>query len=369
MRLTSLLLGLLVLCDVAVADCKTQDPASLIRSTDCAWDDKLQALEELIDDLMRNQRSGEADDAIETAIEFASRRRAEGIVSLYLLAADHFEVRADQMMPPEFMMPTWNWLNEISDTAKTSISHYGGKMYSRGRVNFPDESEVLDDIRSFESSDIYRRESAYRQSRGYLEAAVAEVRERHGDKDQHLIPVLKRLSENQLREHRSRRAAEKPLEQVVEILANSDPVTRGRALIDLADIYIATGDRRADDTYLKAWSVFTRADASGSLKENFFGATHMIYPRTISLPIWYKVERTEPGEPMFCDFTFSVTRTGKVHSISAETCNVSRNSRKLAEARLRHSFFRPAIEGGKVVGRKDLSHRQYYERASKKWRD
>ncbi|MEX2327555.1 MAG: tetratricopeptide repeat protein [Pseudomonadales bacterium] len=207
----------------------------------------------------------------------------------------------------------------------------------------------------------------FRESIELYERAIKIIEDNYGANDLRLVPALKGLADTRLKQRTSRRYAEQAMERMLEIVA-SNPATdiadHARALVDLADIYTVTSDRRAHATYLEAWNLLDAHPELDDVKNELFGMPRRLYPeknyviRLDRLPSHVDGDTTVP---LYADVEFSVIDDGRVSDVRVIDGNVPNEEKNYIRKRLGYSRYRPRIVDGEFVETQGLMLHQAFE--------
>ncbi len=187
----------------------------------------------------------------------------------------------------------------------------------------------------------------------------------YGPADLRLVNTLRSLAQTRMAQISGRRYAEDALERVVRIIS-SDPMTdvaeHAVALIDLADTYTITGNRKAEKTYLAAWDLLSQSPELTNQRDEIFNSVTRISPMA---PLYNVIARrptkAEEGEEIFVDVTYSVRPDGRASDISLLNSNAQVDQKKKVRLWLRDSRFRPRINDGALVLTEGLTFRQTFK--------
>ena len=182
-----------------------------------------------------------------------------------------------------------------------------------------------------------------------------------------LVEPLRGLASARLRQITNRNAAERALERVVDVVnrdPNADIPDKVRATIDLADMYNITGDRRAADTYLQAWSLMKDDPRHQELSADIFGSPTRLHPEATTVLYLDRMpdaKLKEPDVTLFIEVEFTVRANGRVQNIKLLDKNVPNEQVRLIRARLSDARYRPRMMDGVLVDTDSLVMTQTYE--------
>ena len=197
------------------------------------------------------------------------------------------------------------------------------------------------------------------------ERAIRIIENNYGENDLQLLSPLRRLAKVRILEWSRKEEAEAPLLRILSLIdsnRNADDISRARSLLDLADFYYLTKAKKADETYLEAWSVVQENEKNNQLASSLFSK-----PTELSAnnpPILYlrkQPDNTIVGEELFVSLTYNVLRTGAVKITGASKYNVTIAQVRNVRNMLRYSRFRPRIVDGKIVATEGLQFRQVFK--------
>lgn len=194
--------------------------------------------------------------------------------------------------------------------------------------------------------------------------AIEIIENNYGVNDLRLLPALRGLASARLLQITSRRYAEFALLRSLEIVEsnpNSDLTDRAQAMVDLGDLYIINSDKKAQETYLNAWTVLQERPETQLLATSLFGSPVRLYPRYS--PVLY-LERTPDAaatnDELFADLQFDVSVDGRAFGIEVIGRNVPNEQVRLLRQTLRASRYRPRISDGEIVSTEALVLRQKF---------
>ena len=176
-----------------------------------------------------------------------------------------------------------------------------------------------------------------------------------------LIAPLRGLASAKMRQNMDTDDAEAALERIVDIRssAEGDVESLVLALIELGDLYTVNNDKRAAQTYLKAWNHLQTENSP--LMSQLFKAPVRLTPsisiRTINSPRFRERVKDQP----YVRLEYTVTAEGKVRRIDALDWNIPVYEVRRMKDRLRVARYRPRIDNGVLVNTEGLILYQRYQ--------
>ncbi len=212
----------------------------------------------------------------------------------------------------------------------------------------------------------YYRDSLIRRSQDLYRRAIIIIEDNYGELDLRLIEPLRGLARAKLSQKMHLGAAEHALERTLSIIeANPDTgiPDRLKAMIQLADLYTISNDRRAWDMYRAAWVLTESAKNKEQLQTEIFGEPKRLHPDipgTLYLDQRPNAAIADINADLFIDFGFVVTATGRVKNIEVLEANVPYFEVRYLRALLAIARYRPRIQDGDLVETQDLVMHQRF---------
>lgn len=212
-------------------------------------------------------------------------------------------------------------------------------------------------------ADTTYRARVFREAEMAFERSIAIIEDKYGSTDIRLVEPLKGLSRTKFLEGYARTNAEKPMEQMVLIVEQnpgSDAADKAKALVDLADLYIKTGDGRAAETYEKAWAMLSGPEHE-DLRYELFGRPVRLLPEYNLRPALerYPVD-IEPNQQLFVALNYNVLANGKVRRTEVTDSNIPLRAQKATRNAVKLMRFRPRMVDGQLVDTEGLSLHQTF---------
>ncbi len=212
----------------------------------------------------------------------------------------------------------------------------------------------------------FYRESLIRKSQEFYRRAITIIEDNYGELDLRLIEPLRGMARVKLSQKTHLGAAENALERTLAIIeANPDTgiPDRLKAMIQLADLYTISNDRRAWDMYRAAWALTESAPDKEQLQADIFGEPKRLHPQipgTLYLDQRPNAAIADINADLFIDFGFVVTASGRVKNIEVIEANVPFFEIRYLRALLAIARYRPRIEDGALVDTQNLVMRQRF---------
>ncbi len=216
-----------------------------------------------------------------------------------------------------------------------------------------------------------QRSRFFSQALAAAESAI-EIAESTSSGDQAaIIMPLRRLAYiDQMRDPSSEKA-ERAMERVRQvILDHPDSTTpdRVRAMIELADVYIISGDSRSTALYESAWQLMQTDVSLKPLSATLFKLPLQLVPESgrpqvISFFRLPDVLKTAQSVELFADFVLRIKKNGKVARVRALDSNLPHNVVRATRIRLSNYVYRPRMEDGSVVSTSDFLFRSDFSAA------
>lgn len=191
---------------------------------------------------------------------------------------------------------------------------------------------------------------------------VVDIIEKHySEDDLRLTDPLLSLGKISMQQAEYRTRGERALERRQTIISESieaDVGDRVQALVDLADAYIISSNRKASKVYQNAWELIKDKPEFVELQEEIFGTPIRLYPT----PTIYLVERfpSATSEELFVDVEFTVRANGHVGDINILDANVPNDSvRQLRGAMYKYRYRPRLVDGQPVLSVKLTLHQPY----------
>lgn len=212
-------------------------------------------------------------------------------------------------------------------------------------------------------ADFAYRTRIFREAEMAYERSISIIKDKYGETDLRLVEPLIGLSKTKFYEGYARTHAKKPMERMAEIVMQNpgaDLGDRAKALVDLGDLYIKTEDSRAEETYLKAWSLL-KGDQHEELRYELFGRPVRLLPEHNFTPTLtrYPVS-AEPGEQLFVALNFNVMSNGRVRQVEVMDSNIPLREQKLTRSAIQLMKYRPRIVNGEMSDTIGLSLHQTF---------
>ncbi len=164
----------------------------------------------------------------------------------------------------------------------------------------------------------------------------------------------------------SKLAMERAL-NVVEGNSTTDLTDRIDAIIRLGDLYTLTSDKRAFETYLRAWNLLQENPEHENLSVALFGKPTLIgpgIPRVLYLE--KRPRKVAPDENLFISARYTINANGRVGEVKVIDKNVSTNQFHRLRSQLSAIRFRPRIVDGTFVETENLTLHQTFRVARKR---
>jgi tetratricopeptide (TPR) repeat protein len=189
--------------------------------------------------------------------------------------------------------------------------------------------------------------------------AVDIIEENYDENDLRLSDPLLNLGKIGMQRSEYRTRGEHALERRRAIISESpetDVRDRVRAVVDLADAYTISNNRKAADTYRYAWELIKEKPDFADLREDIFGTPLRLYPK----PRIYPVDRfpSATSEELFADVEFTVRDDGRVSDIEIVAANVPNESRRWLRTSMYNYRYRPRMIDGEPVATEKLTLHQ-----------
>ncbi len=208
------------------------------------------------------------------------------------------------------------------------------------------------------------RDNLFRESVALFERAIHIIEDKYGSNDLRLIDPLKGLARTKYLQGYGRANAKKIMERALDIVT-SNPATdkpdHAKALIDLADFYNITSDKRATETYKAAWDLLASDPNYEDLQYQYFGKPMRLHPETPVRPTLtrHPVD-VEKGNELYVDLQYDVMPSGKVDNVRIVDGNVPNSEKRVMRNFVGDMRFRPRIVDGELVPTEGLSLHQVY---------
>lgn len=159
-----------------------------------------------------------------------------------------------------------------------------------------------------------------------------------------------------------RSRGERALQRRQTIISESveaDVVDQVQALVDLADAYIISNNRKAATVYRDAWELIKDKADFAELREEIFGTPMRLYPN----PKIYLIDRfpSAGAKELYIDVEFTVRVDGHVIDIEIIDANVPNESTRHLRSRLYGYRYRPRMVDGQPVASEKLTLHQPFE--------
>ena len=208
------------------------------------------------------------------------------------------------------------------------------------------------------------REFLFKRAIALLERAVMIIEQHFGAHDLQLMQPLQNIAKTRIWQDTNKKQAQEVLERSLGIVLadpNADPSDKAMAMVELGDMYIMAGHKKAADTYLEAWHLLQATPTSQQLAEQLFGTPQRLpLQAEKKLYLSRRPDNASEGEAIFATLEYSVTEKGKVEQLVAIDNNLPNEQVRLLKTHLRTARFRPRIVAGEVVLTEGLVLRQLY---------
>ena len=290
--------------------------------------------------------------------ERAYGANSEALIPTLEKLGNYFADRGDGV--PRFLADAdahsdW-WRNRIPDqflaSTQTPIADQSFAAYdSPGGKNFGNQ------IRYF-------RASLFDQAVEMYNRAIKILENKYGPNDLRLVQPLKGLAKARLLEGAHRKLSRQAMERatrIVESNPSTDVEDHVNALVQLADLYIITGDSRARERYQDAWKLLTEHPGLKHLKTQLFSKPKRIFPAPVSFVLSKRPSDTKPGEPLYVDLKFTVDTQGVPRSIRVVDTNVPASNKDMFVRYFGQKVrYRPRLVKGKLSDTTGVTWRQRY---------
>ena len=197
------------------------------------------------------------------------------------------------------------------------------------------------------------RDLLFKHAVSMYQRSVIIIEQNFGENDLRLVQPLRGLANARMLQITSRKYAQVALERsldIVEANPDSDLPDRARALIDLADLYTMTSDKRAAGIYLQAWHLLQETPETQLVALGYFGTPKRLFPRESQTYYLNRVpDAAKSGDPLFVELEYSVTIEGKVNRVTVVDKNVPNEQVRILRMRMRSARFRPRIVDAEIV--------------------
>ena len=208
------------------------------------------------------------------------------------------------------------------------------------------------------------REFLFKRAIALLERAVTIIEQHFGVHDLQLMQPLQNIAKTRIWQDTNKKQAQEVLERSLGIVLadpNASPSEKAMAMVELGDMYIMAGNKKAADTYLEAWHLLQATPTSQQLAEQLFGTPQRLpLQAEKKLYLSRRPDNASEGEAIFATLEYSVTEKGKVEQLVAIDNNLPNEQVRLLKMHLRTARFRPRIVAGEVVLTEGLVLRQLY---------
>ena len=202
-----------------------------------------------------------------------------------------------------------------------------------------------------EDNYLLSRENMFRESVVLYKAAIASIESSYGEDDPRLIEPLRNFARTRTTQRTSARTAIPILKRVLSIVAKQteiDPIDYLRAWVELGDIYIITGDKRAHSAYASAWERLEKLPDKVEELTHLFAKPKLLYPANLG-PIYLenrpKTVNSDEDE-FYADIRYLINENGRVSKIEIEDKNVPNSYIRILKNVLYNSRYRPSLIDG-----------------------
>lgn len=208
------------------------------------------------------------------------------------------------------------------------------------------------------------RKTLFDEAVGMYNRAIKILEAKYGPNDLRLVDPLKQLSRTRLVEGGHKNLAEAAMERATKIVRDNpetDVEDHINALVQLGDLYIITGDSRAQDRYLQAWRLVNTHPELSALKAQLFGKPTRIYPVTRSIYLNQRPREAVAGEPLYTTLKFTVDDNGMPRDIKVIDGNIPMSSRNNLVRFFQKSVkYRPRVIDNGIVETNGVLFRQKF---------
>ncbi len=210
----------------------------------------------------------------------------------------------------------------------------------------------------------YRRESMFSEAQELYRKSIGIVERHHGKDDLRIVPLLQSLAQLRVRQGAGLSAAERALERALAIVQKSPSTDRADladAYIRLGDMYTVSSDRRATESYLRAWDTLSGdADLEACRGRLFAHPTRL----EVGLPPPISPQRlpdaTSPGDALFVEVSYTVRADGRVDDVQVADSNLPFRWRSYVRSRMQATRYRPRMVDREPIATKGLSYRHLF---------
>lgn len=210
---------------------------------------------------------------------------------------------------------------------------------------------------SFDANDVnsrYYRDNLFRQAFDLYDKVISIIEDNYGPNDLRLISPLRGIAAARLYQNYNRSASEDALERALSIIEEnpaSDVTDMVQAKLDLGDIYVVTGDKRAAETYESVWQMLADNPEQQILLADSFGTPTRIYPLESGIRGLERApDAAEEGDNYFyAELSYSVLASGRVANVDVINRNVPNAEVRQLRADLLATRFRPRMVKGQAV--------------------
>lgn len=192
--------------------------------------------------------------------------------------------------------------------------------------------------------------------------AVDIIEKNFSENDLRLSDPLLSLGKIGMQQADFRARGERALERRLTIINESveaDVVDQMQALVDLADAYIISNNRKAAMLYQDAWELIQDKADFAELREEIFGTPMRLYPN----PKIHLIQRfpSAGAKELYIDVEFTVRVDGHVVDIEIIDANVPNESKRNLRSKLYGYRYRPRMVDGLPVASEKLTLHQPFE--------
>jgi tetratricopeptide (TPR) repeat protein len=202
-----------------------------------------------------------------------------------------------------------------------------------------------------------RQPALFSESLDLYDRAIKIIEDNYGPNDLRLVNSLQGIAQARLMQgakSKSEQALERAL-FVIESNPTTDLPDRIEAIIRMGDLYTRTSDKRAGETYLRAWNLMEENPGYDGLKRQAFGAPTRLYPREQRIAnIDRRPKNVNADEELFIVAEYTVRTDGKVRDVKLLDNNVHSAQRRRLRNQLLAARFRPRIVNGELVKTENL---------------
>ena len=191
--------------------------------------------------------------------------------------------------------------------------------------------------------------------------AVDIIETNFSETDLRLSEPLLSLGKIGMQQSDYRSRGENALERRQNIISESieaDVADRVKALVDLADAYIISSNRKATTVYQHAWDLIKDKPDFAELREEIFGTPYRLYPHPRILDIG--PFPSAGSQELYVDVDFTVRDDGHVTDIEIIDANVPNESQRSLRSEMYSYRYRPRMIDGRPVVSEQLSLHQAY---------